>query len=139
MIRNLRTAFISFPRWNISTVSIFRSCHSEVFLGKERCSENMLQICRRRPMPKCDINKVTKQHICRKRFLSNTYGWLLLYFLSYLRKTGADPWVAWYLGVTKKLELRVSFKSIYECYKFKKITFTALFNVFSEAVIGVVP
>ena len=28
---------------------------------RKRCSENMLQICRRTPMPKCDLNKVAKQ------------------------------------------------------------------------------
>ena len=28
---------------------------------KKRCSENMQQICRRTPMPKCDFNKVAKQ------------------------------------------------------------------------------
>ena len=27
----------------------------------KRCSENMLQICRRTPMPKCDFNNVAKQ------------------------------------------------------------------------------
>ena len=28
---------------------------------KKRCSENMLQIYRRTPMPKCDFNKIAKQ------------------------------------------------------------------------------
>ena len=28
---------------------------------RKRCSENMQQIYRRTPMPKCDFNKVTKQ------------------------------------------------------------------------------
>ena len=28
---------------------------------KKRCSENMQQIFRRTPMPKCDFNKVAKQ------------------------------------------------------------------------------
>ena len=28
---------------------------------KKRCSENMQQIYRRTPMPKCDFNKVAKQ------------------------------------------------------------------------------
>ena len=28
---------------------------------KKRCSENMQQICRRTPMPKCDFNKATLQ------------------------------------------------------------------------------
>ena len=62
------------------------------------CSENMQQIYRRTPMPKCDFNKVALQleitlrhecspvnllHISRTPFLKNTYGgekhlWLLL-------------------------------------------------------------
>ena len=28
---------------------------------KKSCSENIQQICRRTPMPKCDFNKVPKQ------------------------------------------------------------------------------
>ena len=28
---------------------------------RKRCSENMKQICRRTPMPKCDFSKVAKQ------------------------------------------------------------------------------
>ena len=53
----------------------------------ERCSENMLQIYRRTPMPKCDFNKVVKQlrhgcspvnllHIFRTPSTKNTCGWL---------------------------------------------------------------
>ena len=42
----------------------FRSSHPEVFLRKgvleKRCSENMQQIYRRTPMPKCSFNKVTR-------------------------------------------------------------------------------
>ena len=30
---------------------------------KKRCSENIQQIYRRTPMPKCDFNKVAKQHL----------------------------------------------------------------------------
>ena len=33
---------------------------------RKRCSENMQQICRRTPMPKCDFNKVTLQ-LCWNR------------------------------------------------------------------------
>ena len=54
------------------------------------CSENMQQIYRRTPMPKCDFNKVAKQlrhecsplnllHIFRTPFLKSTSGWLLLW------------------------------------------------------------
>ena len=60
----------------------------------ERYSENMEQIYRRTPMPKCDFNKVALQfysnhtsawvfykfaHIFRTPFLKNTSGRLLLY------------------------------------------------------------
>ena len=55
----------------------------------ERCSENMLQIYRRTPMPKCDFNKaeitlrhgcspVNLLHIFRTLFYQNTSGGLLL-------------------------------------------------------------
>ena len=65
---------------------------------RKRCSENMQQIYRRKPMGKCYFNKVAKQsnfieitlrhrcspvnlmHIFRTLFHKNTYGWLLLYF-----------------------------------------------------------
>ena len=42
------------------------------FIGvlKKRCCENMQQICRRTPMPMCDVNKVP--------FYKNTSGGLLL-------------------------------------------------------------
>ena len=62
---------------------------------KKRCSENMQQIYRRTPMPKCDFNKVAcnfieiklrhgcspvnLRHIFRTPFLNNTSGWLPLY------------------------------------------------------------
>ena len=45
---------------------------------RERCFENMKQIYRRTPMPKCDFNKVAKQHIFRTLFLKNTSEWLHL-------------------------------------------------------------
>ena len=60
----------------------------------KRYSENMQQIYRRTPMPKCDFNKVALHfieitlrngccpvnflHIFRRAFLKNTSGWLLL-------------------------------------------------------------
>ena len=57
----------------------------------QRCSENMQQIHRRKPMPKCDFNNFTEialqhgcspvhlLHIFRTPFPRNTSGWLLLY------------------------------------------------------------
>ena len=61
---------------------------------KKRCSENMQQIYKRTPMPKCDFNKVAKSlywnrtsvwvspvnlpPIFRTPFPRNTSGWLLL-------------------------------------------------------------
>ena len=53
----------------------FTSSHLELFLRK---GENMQQICRRKPMPKCDFNKVNLLHISRTLFPKNTSGWLLL-------------------------------------------------------------
>ena len=59
---------------------------------RKRCSENMLQIYQRTPMPKCDFNKNAKQiallhgcshvnllHIFRTPFPKNTSGGLLLH------------------------------------------------------------
>ena len=40
---------------------------------KKSCSENMLQIYRRTPMPKCDFNKVVSKHLFK-----NISGRLLL-------------------------------------------------------------
>ena len=62
---------------------------------KKIYSENMQQIYSRRPMPKCDFNKVALQlaikffllHIFGALFLKNTSGWLLLIFLIYRRST----------------------------------------------------
>ena len=41
----------------------FNSTDAAVFRGvlRKRCSENMAQIYRGTPMPKCDFNKVAKQ------------------------------------------------------------------------------
>ena len=62
----------------------------------KRCSEDMQQIYRRTPIPKCDFNKVaikiTLQHgyspvnlldILRTPFSKNTSGWLLLFLVIY--------------------------------------------------------
>ena len=57
---------------------------------KKKCSENIQQIYRRTPMPKCGFNKVALTlrhgcspvnllHIFRTPFPRNTYGRLLLY------------------------------------------------------------
>ena len=55
---------------------------------RKRCSENMQEMYRRTPMPKCDFNKVAvaPSHGCSVNFLHtfrtpfprNTTGWLLL-------------------------------------------------------------
>ena len=63
---------------------------------RKRCSENMQQVYRRTPMPRCDLNKVALLcnlieialwhgcspvnllHIFSTPFLKNTSGWLLL-------------------------------------------------------------
>ena len=44
---------------------------------RKSCCENMQQLYRRTPMPKCDFNKVAK-HIFRTTFTKNTSGRLLL-------------------------------------------------------------
>ena len=75
----------------ISFLSKWQKQPSRVILRK-RCSEDIQQICRRTPTPKCDFNKVEKQlywialwHGCspvnlllRTPFPKNTSGWLLL-------------------------------------------------------------
>ena len=67
-------------------IARFRSSHPGGVLRK-RSSENMQQIYRRTPMPKCDFNKVALRHghspvnllhIFRTPFLKNTSGRLLL-------------------------------------------------------------
>ena len=67
---------------------------------RKRCSENMQQIYRRKPMAKCDFNKfakhdcspVTVRYIFITPFLKNTSGWLLLIFLITLSKiVQVDP------------------------------------------------
>ena len=46
---------------SLGTLKIhFRNSYPEGVLSK-RCSENMHQIYRRTPIPKCDFNKVAKQ------------------------------------------------------------------------------
>ena len=65
---------------------------------RKSCSENMQEIYRRTPMPKCNFNKVASNfveithchgcyavnllHIFRTSFPENTSGGLLLYFIS---------------------------------------------------------
>ena len=68
---------------------------------RKRCSENIQQIYKRAPMPKCDFDKVGLQlywnhtsawvfsavnllHIFKIPFSRNTSGWLLLFLYSFL-------------------------------------------------------
>ena len=63
---------------------------------KKRCSENMQQIYRRTPMPKCDFRQLSEialrhgcspknlLHIFRTPILQNTSEWLLLQFFQML-------------------------------------------------------
>ena len=44
----------------ISNSPNIKSSRPGLFLGK-RCPKNMQQMCRRTPIPKCNVNKVTKQ------------------------------------------------------------------------------
>ena len=76
---------------------IFRDSRPAVL--KKRCSENMQQIYRRMPLPKCDLKKLLSNfieielwygcspihslHIFRTFFAKSTSGRLLLHFVSY--------------------------------------------------------
>ena len=84
--------------WNISVFSLNKQKQSLRDVPRKRYSENMQQIYRETPMPKCDFNKVALQiysnfieialrhgcssvnalHIFRTPFLKNSSGWLLL-------------------------------------------------------------
>ena len=82
--------------------SLFQKKPPRSVLGKS-CSENLQQIYRRSPMPKCDFNKaasnfieITLWHGCspvnllhnfRTPFTKNTSGWLLLLFFIRVNKT----------------------------------------------------
>ena len=55
---------------------------------KKRCSENMQQIYRRTPMPKCRYSPVNLLHIFRKPLSKNTSKWLLLYRVFSFTKLG---------------------------------------------------
>ena len=48
---------------------------------------------------------------------SSQWNVFSLYFLSYLKKINAHSWGAWFFGVTKIYELRVSFKMLYCIHK----------------------
>ena len=64
----------------------FRSSRPEVGVLQKSCSENIQQVYRRTPMPKCDFNKLLRHggslvnllHIFRTTFPKNTSGGLLL-------------------------------------------------------------
>ena len=62
-----------------------RSFQKQPFGGvlKKRCSENMQQIYRRTPMPKCDFNEVTKQ-----LYWNHTSAWMFSFkFTAYFQNT----------------------------------------------------
>ena len=71
--------------WTINFYNPAQKRSSRSVLRK-RCSENMQQIYRRKPMPKCNFNKVALHgcspvnllHNFRTPFLKSIYGWLLL-------------------------------------------------------------
>ena len=88
---NCNMVFNVMPKQVSSNLSMFQKQLSRG-VPRKRCSENMQQIYRRTPMPKCDFNKeVTLRHGCspanllhifRTLFPRNTSGWLLLMFSS---------------------------------------------------------
>ena len=88
---------IKHPRWSFLRKQLTSEVQTQPSRGvlKKRCSENMQQIYRRIPMPKCNFNKVAKEshfeitlrhgcspvdflHILRTLFLKNTPEGLLL-------------------------------------------------------------
>ena len=80
---------------------------------RKRCSENILQMYRKKPMPKCEVlcnfieitirhgySPVNLLHIFRTPFLKNTSGWLLLCYL----------WTHWrskYMPLHKKMKFSI--------------------------------
>ena len=98
------STFLIFSFRFFSWVSLLQK---QPFRGVRRklCSENMPQIYRRTPMPKCDFNKVAKQsnvieialrhgcsranllHIFRKPFPKNSSGGLLLVLQTFVSQT----------------------------------------------------
>ena len=79
--------------WNFFPSLYIQKQPSRGVLWK-RCSENMKQIYKRKPMPKCDFNKVAFLHIFRTLFSKNTFGWLLLYifFRDHFSWKNFDNW-----------------------------------------------
>ena len=96
----LRRIFWNIVRWgNLKVRICFNYLHKQPFRGvlKKSCSENMQQIYRRTPTPKCDLQsnfiEITLRHGCspvnllhifRTPFLKNTSEWVPLYFFAYL-------------------------------------------------------
>ena len=78
----LTTSFLSFRRKQLFAdffkVGVLTSLQKQPLRGvsRKRCSENMQQIYRRTPMPKC--SSVNLLHIFRTAFSKNTSGRLLL-------------------------------------------------------------
>ena len=95
-------------------MKLFRSNPPEVFLG--RCFENMQQIYRTAPMPKCDFNKVVLHgcsvnllHIFRTPFLKNTFDGLLLNFWIDIFLTNYD--LACAASISQKIRFKICFIS----------------------------
>ena len=64
-----------------STLTVQKQPSTGVLI--KRCSENMQQIYRRTPMPKCDFNKVAKQ-----LYRNHTSAWVFPYkFAAYFQNT----------------------------------------------------
>ena len=89
----------------------YSHCRKQPLRGvfKKRCSENMQQIYRRTPMPKCDFNKVASNfteialrhgcspvnllYIFRIPFPRNSSGWLLQNCLSFNKESKGSTFV----------------------------------------------
>ena len=111
--------------WYPSIISYSKQ-QSRGVLSK-RCSENMQQIYRRTPMPKCDSNKVAKQlywsnfleitlwhecspvnllHVFRTPFTKNTSEWLLLFSPTHSQSNNAAVFIS-HIGVIWKLKVKL--------------------------------
>ena len=99
-------------------VELVNQKHSSRGVLEKRCSENMQQIYRRKPMPKCDFKKVASQlieislwhgcspvillHMFRTPFPRNTSGWLLLVDTGTVKEKKNVPSIINPLSVSQK-------------------------------------
>ena len=93
--------------------------------SQESCSENLQQIYRRTPMPKCDFNTLQHEcspvnllHIFRTLFFKNTSAWLLLLIQCILQQ------------LRQKQEKTVKFLSLQLSYDDRDLSKSLMKNLF---------